>query len=184
MKAPVIIGPLITAFDTETTGLEPADHRVIEFALSVVDIGAERVVFQYEQRFDPQRSIDPKAQAVHGISYAELAGKPLFATAIPTLRKVARLAPIWLAHNANFDAGMLAAEFNRAGEAHLDIKLLDSMESRWATFNGKNPKLSELCFALGVEYDPSKAHAALYDVNVMAQAWIEGYKRGMFKLPE
>lgn len=31
---------------------------------------------------------------------------------------------------------------------------------RWATYDGKSPKLGELCFALGIEYDEGSAHAA------------------------
>ena len=148
-----------------------------------MDIPTGDIFWQYERRFDPQRSIDPKAQAVHGIDYSALVGKPLFPTCIPDLQKVAKISPVWLAHNANFDAGMIAAEFTRAGVPQLEITMLDSMDARWATFNGKSPKLSELCFALGVEYDPSLAHAALYDITVMLKAWHEGFKRGLFTYP-
>ena len=44
-------------------------------------------------------------------------------------------------------------------------------------------RLSELCFALGVEYDPNAAHAADYDTEVLAQCLFAGIDRGFFKLP-
>lgn len=179
------VGPLLGAFDTETTGLDPADgHRIIEFGLSMVDVGTGNIVYRYEQRFNPGRAIDAKAQAVHGISIADLAGAPEFSACIPTLRKIAKLAPVWVAHNAAFDAKFIAAEFGIAGQPQLDIQVLDTLDSRWATPNGKSPNLGELCFALGIPYDPTLAHAALYDTDVLAKCWIEGHKRGMYHYPE
>lgn len=177
-------GPFLTVFDTETTGLEDED-RVIEFATSIMDLPTGSTVFRFEQRFNSGgRPIHPKAQAVHGIPMSAIIACPDFATCIPTLRKIAKISPIWLAHNADFDVRMMAAEFNRAGEAHLPITVIDSMtEGRWATPNGKNPNLGELCFALGIDYDPAKAHAALYDVEVLAAAWRAGWQRGFYVYP-
>ena len=44
-------------------------------------------------------------------------------------------------------------------------------ESRWATPDGKWPKLGELCFACGVNYNADEAHAAEYDVNKMMECF-------------
>lgn len=174
----------IAGYDTETTGLEiDKGDRAIEFASLIMDICQEKIVYKHVQRYDPKCPIHPRAQAVHGISYAELAGKPDFAVSIPTIQKMAKLSPVWLAHNAKFDSMVLAAEFNIAKVPLPEITVLDSMDSRWATPNGKSPNLRELCFSLGVDYDPAKAHAAEYDVLVMLSAWLRGFKRGFFTHP-
>lgn len=174
----------VAGFDVESTGLDPTTgDRVIELAVLILDIKSEKIVYSYEQRFDPKCPIHPKAQAVHGISYSELDGKPLFPTAIPTINKIAKASPVWLAHNAQFDVKFVGAEFGLAHEPLPEIVVLDSMDARWATANGKSPSLRELCFALGVDYDPAKAHAALYDVQVMLMAWLQGFKRGFFTHP-
>ncbi len=54
---------------------------------------------------------------------------------------------------------------------------------RWATANGKNPKLGELCWALQVDYDPALAHAAEYDVQKTAECLWRGVDAGLYKLP-
>ena len=66
-------------FDTETTGLDPLEDRVIE-------IGGVELVNRFPSGrsihfyiHPGSREIHPEAQAVHGISMADLAGKPAFA---------------------------------------------------------------------------------------------------------
>lgn len=176
---------LIVGYDTETTGLENED-RVIEFAASIMDIDTGEIVYRFEQRFNSGgQPIHPKALAVHGIHPSDIAHCPDFATAIPTIQKMAKLCNVWLAHNAEFDNRMLAGEFNRASEPMPVLTILDSMvEGRWATPNGKNPNLGELCFSLGIPYDPALAHNALYDVEVMLKAWRAGWQRGFYQYPE
>ncbi len=176
---------LITGFDTETTGLENED-RVIEFAASLMDIDTGDFVYRFEQRFNSGgQPIHPKALAVHGIHPSDIAHCPDFSTCIPTINKIATISPIWLAHNSEFDLRMLAGEFNRLAAPMPKLTVVDSMvEGRWATPNGKNPNLGELCFSLGIDYDPSKAHAALYDVEVMLKAWRAGWQRGFYQYPE
>lgn len=176
---------LISGFDSETTGLENED-RVIELAISLMDIDTGDFVYRYEQRFNSGgQPIHPKALAVHHIHPADIAGCPDFSTCIQTFNKIATICPIWLAHNSEFDLRMLAAEFNRLSLPMPNLTVLDSMtEGRWATPNGKSPNLGELCFALGVDYDPALAHNALYDVEVMLKAWRAGWQRGFFSYPE
>lgn len=56
------------------------------------------------------------------------------------------------------------------------------VQGRWATPMGKYPSLKELCFACDVPYDPEKAHGAEYDVDMMMQSFLFGYKLGFFKV--
>lgn len=172
-----------TVLDTETTGLEPElGHRIIEVALIRYD-HTGRKLEQFIARFDPQRAIDPKAQAVHKISYAELAGKPLFNTGIPEMSDVMNNADFIVAHNLPFDAKFMAAEYTGAGVVLPNRPSVDTIAARWATYNGKSPNLHELAFSLGVPYDPDSAHGAEYDVQVCAACFLEGLRRGFYTLP-
>ncbi|MDI7718444.1 exonuclease domain-containing protein [Acinetobacter baumannii] len=70
--------PYILGVDTETTGLEVENgDKIIEIALIKYDLDGAKLE-EFVQRIDPERNIDPKAQAVHGISYSDLIGCPKF----------------------------------------------------------------------------------------------------------
>lgn len=171
------------AFDTETTGLDPAaGDRVIEYAGLRYDLSGA-LLDKLVLRIDPECPINPKAQEVHGITYAQLVGKPKFADVAHSILANLNSGDFIVAHNAPFDLDFLAAEFALAGVAAKGVPVADTALARWATYNGKTPTLGELAFSLGIPYDPTKAHAAEYDVMVCAQCFIAGLKRGFFNLP-
>ena len=177
----------ILGLDLETTGLlegnNDKDHRIIEIAAIIY---SDNKVQKWEQRIQPKRSIDAKAQEVHGISLIELSGKPTWKTIAPKIHKLLSSVDLLVAHNGdNFDFKFLRLEFERIGMSMPTTPTFDTMvNGNWATAFGKPPNLGELCFATGVEYDKSKAHAALYDVKVMMDAYFEGVKLGFFEKGE
>ncbi len=177
---------LIAGFDTETTGLDQtAGHRLVEVALVIYDLETQVEKGRFETRLNPQRGIDPKAQAVHGISYDELIGKPLWETVAPKLSALLSKCQYVVAHNGvGFDAPFVWGEFIRVGVPLPDVRLVDTMLiGRWATPDGSVPNLQALCFACGVPYDKSKAHAAVYDVQVVMECFFKQHPRGFFPLP-
>jgi DNA polymerase-3 subunit epsilon len=173
----------IAGIDIETTGLDvDADHKIIEIAVLTYDWHSRTLEDAYVQRVDPDRSIQAAAQAVHGIAYDELVGQPKWPDVAGTVH--AKLAAIKLGviHNAGFDIPFIGTELTRAGMTLPSMQVFCTMESaRWACADGKYPKLGELCFALGVPYDPSKAHGADYDVRVMMECFFRGFDRGFYK---
>jgi DNA polymerase-3 subunit epsilon len=176
---------LITGLDTETTGLEQSDgHRIIEIALLTYDAGSRKLVDRYVQRIDPERAIAAAAQAVHGIAYSELVGMPKWDDVAPEVARRLDATNVAVAHNMNFDGPFVGGELLRSGFKVPNMEVFCTMDNgRWATFDGKSPKLMELCVALGVKYDPAKAHAADYDVEVMMECLWRGIDRGFYKLP-
>lgn len=177
---------LILGLDTETTGLKAQEgDKIIEIALLTYDTATRKVVDKYVQRINPQRSIAPKAQEVHGITQADLVGMPLFADVAAEIHKRLDAADIVVAHNLEFDAMFLLCELQAAGLALPSKYSIDTMkEARWACSDGKLPRLGELCFALGVDYDAAAAHAADYDVLIMMECLWRGLDRGFYALPE
>lgn len=175
---------IIAGTDIETTGLTYGDHRIVEVYIGLWDLDTRELVLELNERVDPQRSIDAKAQAVHGISPAALIGKPTWDAVGPKVATVLDQAHMFVAHNDEFDYPFIDYELKRIGLSGLDMLRFDTMTNgRWATPNGKIPNLGELCFACGVDYDPSKAHAAEYDVDRMMQCFFHAYDWGFFKLP-
>lgn len=171
----------------ETSGLNQSEgHRIIEVAAIQVEIVGDKLVprAKFVQRINPQRSIDPDAQAVHGIDISELTGMPTWDVVAPTLMPMLSSSQILIAHNLDFDGPFLGGELLRIGITPPTCQTFCTMaNARWATATGKFPKLQELCFAVGIPYDEALAHGALYDVTVMLQALKRGLQRGFYTLP-
>lgn len=108
----------IAFFDIESTGLDVATDRIVEISIVKVSPGAPGGPNKVEvktRRVNPEMHIPEEAQAVHGISDADVAGEPTF-------RQIAKSLAQWLqgcdigGFNSNhFDIPMLAEEFLRAG---------------------------------------------------------------------
>lgn len=180
----------IAVGDIETTGLsQEKGARIIEVALSCwaynTVTGERRPLGKpYLQRINPGIPIDPGAEAVHGISLAMLRGKPTWDVVAPTVGKILSKCKLFIAHNAAFDAPFLALELIRVGEPMPTFDVFCTMENgRKATGFGKVPNLGELAFACGVEYEPEKAHSALYDTQVLEQSYWKGVDMNLFKSP-
>jgi DNA polymerase-3 subunit epsilon len=180
---------LIAGSDTETTGLlnpfgRAADHRIIEVYVGLWDLGSRTLVDEYMQRIHPMRSIDPKAQAVHKISLADLEGKPTWEKVAHPFRAFIERGDLIVGHNWDgFDKPFCDDELERVSLPRLTKPTFDTMlAGRWATPMGTIPNLGALCWACGIPYDAEKAHAADYDVKVMMECFFKGLDWGWFKL--
>jgi DNA polymerase-3 subunit epsilon len=174
---------IIVGADIETTGLDQsAGHRIIEIALTLHELETEKFLGKYVQRMNPQRPIDPDAQRVHGITFEQLAHEPTWEQVAPNVHRVLAAAKYFAGHNViGFDWPFITGEFKRIGMAAPELELIDTMtEARWATPLGKLPNLGELAFATGVDYDPSQAHGALYDITTNMKAYFAARRMGFF----
>lgn len=160
-------------FDTETTGLDSREERIIEIGcIELVNRFPTGRVFHHY--LDPQgREIHPEAQAVHGISAADLAGKPPFldiAEEFLTFTDGAKL----VAHNAGFDIAFLNAELARIGQAAIDPgRVVDTLAlARRRHPMGPN-SLDALCRRYGIDNSHRTKHGALRDSELLAEVYIE-----------
>lgn len=176
--------------DIETTGIsQEAGHRIIEVALDFYGFnkatGEVRSLGEpFIRRCNPERLIDPGAEAVHHISLSMLRGAPKWEVLGPTVGKLLSKVDLFVAHNAAFDAPFLALELLRIGEPMPSFNVYCTMENgRKATAMGKVPNLGELAYAMGVDYDSKKAHSALYDTQVLSKCYWKGVETGMYALP-
>lgn len=177
---------LVNVMDLETTGMNEPEHRIIEACCRLYDLDTEQLAGSFVWRCNPLRSIDTKAQKAHGIRLADLENEPTFDIIAPAIRGTIEPDEIELivAHNGDdFDVPFLKRELQRVGQATRFPQTFDTMKmGRFATPTGKIPRLGELAASLDVEYDPKKAHAAEYDVDVTAQCFFSGRRLGWFKV--
>lgn len=160
-------------FDTETTGLDSREDRVIELG-GIELFNRFPTGRTFHKYINPQgRAIHPDAQAVHGISLADLADKPGFheiAEEFLLFIDGARL----VAHNAGFDIGFLNVEFGRLGHPSIEPeRVVDTL----ALARRKHPmgpnSLDALCRRYGIDNTRRAKHGALLDSELLAEVYIE-----------
>lgn len=160
-------------FDTETTGLDAREDRIIEFGgIELVNRFPTGRTFHHYINSEG-RQINPEAQAVHGISAADLAGKPSFREIAGDLVAFIDGATL-VAHNAGFDIGFLNAEFARLQLPKVDPNLVvDTL----AIARRKHPmgpnSLDALCRRYGIDNSHRTKHGALLDSELLAEVYIE-----------
>ena len=160
-------------FDTETTGLDAREDRIIEFGgIELVNRFPTGRTFHHY--INPQgRQINVEAQAVHGISEADLAGKPTFDIIADELAAFIDGATL-VAHNAGFDIAFLNAEF-----ARLQLPPVDpgSVVDTLAIARRRHPmgpnSLDALCRRYGIDNSHRTKHGALLDSELLAEVYIE-----------
>ncbi len=169
-------------FDTETTGLDPAlGHRVVEIAaIELVNDLPTRNYFH--ALVDPERDMPEDAQRIHGITAAQLRGKPRFAEIAPDLLAFLGDGNL-VAHNAPFDFGFLDAELARIGLPPLDpARMIDTLALAKARFPGLPNSLDALCRRFEIDLSARTTHNALLDCRLLADVYVEltgGRQRGL-----
>jgi DNA polymerase-3 subunit epsilon len=162
------------------------DHRIIEISMRICDLDTGDELAEKLWRFNPERNIDAKAYAVHGIGLDELKGKPLIKDELPNILKLLENAAVAVAHNGDyFDVPFLKMEAERNGFKFPEFYHFDTMvNGNFASELGKSPSLQELCWSMGVPYDPTLAHKGDYDTEVLKRSFFAGLRGGWYKLDE
>lgn len=173
-------------FDTETTGLENKNDRVIEIGgIELINHfpTGETIHFYINPG---ERKVHPDALAVHGITDEFLTDKPPFAEVAPKIVEFFEGAK-WIAHNATFDMGFINAEFARIG---LPPVPGDQVVDTLAMARRKHPMgpntLDALCRRYGIDNSHRTKHGALLDSELLAEVYIEmiGGRQAAFGLTE
>jgi DNA polymerase III subunit epsilon len=110
--------PQIIVFDCETTGIDFTRDQVIELC---VQHGLDDLARSQVWRMKPAVPIHPAAQAVHGITMADLASCPAFGEFADEITAVFAAADVIVGYNLSFDIDMLQAEYARIGKPPLDL---------------------------------------------------------------
>lgn len=173
-------------FDTETTGLENRNDRIIEIGgVELINhFPTGNTIHFYINPGD--RKVHPDALAVHGITDAFLTDKPPFAEVAPKIIEFFEGAR-WIAHNASFDMGFINAEFERLGLSPVPGEMVVDTLSMARRKHPMGPNtLDALCRRYGIDNSHRTKHGALLDAELLAEVYIEmiGGRQAAFGLTE
>lgn len=160
--------------DTETTGLEPErGHRIIE--IGAVELINRRLTRkQFHMYINPERDIDPGAQAVHGLSFEFLADKPKFAEVVQPFLAFIEGAEL-IIHNAPFDIAFLNYELALLVDErriHDLCRVTDSLALAKGKHPGQRNSLDALCRRYSVDNSARELHGALLDAEILADVYL------------
>jgi DNA polymerase-3 subunit epsilon len=158
--------------DTETTGLDPAEHRIVEIGcvelFNHVATGKE-----FHAYVNPERDVPAEAEAVHGLSSAFLASKPVFSTLADEFLAFVGDAPL-IAHNAGFDLGFINAELKRVGRMPFPTdRAIDTVMLARRKFPGAQASLDALCRRFAIDLSARNKHGALLDAQLLSRVYLE-----------
>jgi DNA polymerase III subunit epsilon len=153
-------GARIVIFDCETTGTDRLTDQVIELC---IQLGLGDGAPSRTWRIKPTAPIHPGAQAVHGITPADLEGCPAFAAVADDIAAVFTDTDVIVGYNIAFDIDMLQAEYTRIGKPMLDLtgkKIVDAFRL-WQQCEPRSLQHAHQRF-VGIGFDA--AHSASADV--------------------
>jgi DNA polymerase-3 subunit epsilon len=167
-------GAVFTAFDIETTGLDPRRDRIVEFG--AVKFDRQGVIVRYSVLIDPGIPMPLEAGRVNGITDDMLAGHPPVEEVLPDFLRLIKDTVI-VAHNAPFDCGFVNENLARLHRAAampfpaMPNKIADTLLLARRFFAGRERySLQSLASDLGIK--AQAAHRALDDARLCMELFI------------
>ena len=163
------------ALDTETTGLAISQgHRIIE--IGCIEMVNRRFSGREYHRFlNPEREIDKGAEAVHGISGADLENQPRFSDIVDEFLEFIKDGEL-IIHNADFDIGFLEYELELIAHPKPKITqhavILDTLSLARKLHPGRRNNLDALCKRYDVDNSRRNVHGALIDAELLAKIYL------------
>jgi DNA polymerase III subunit epsilon len=162
-------------FDTETTGLSPAEgDRIVEVGcvelVNLLPTGRE-----FQAYINPGRLMSEGAERVTGITNDMLVGRPPFGApdVVDRLLEFFGDSPI-VAHNAEFDRGFLNAELALLGRAEFaKERFIDTIPLAREHRPGSPASLDAVCKRFNISLEGRDLHGALKDARLLAAAYLE-----------
>lgn len=164
--------PMIS-FDTETTGLDIANDRIVEICCVKLHIDGRRET--RTQRLNPGRPIAPQAAAIHGITDADVAAAPRFEQAAADLHAFFAGCDLTGFNIEHFDLPLLTNEFARTGRTFPapDTKVIDSFR----IFTMREPRDLSAALRFYCNRELTSAHQAEADAVAAADVLLAQINR-------
>ncbi len=159
--------------DTETTGLDYENDRIIEVACLELfdDVITGNTFHKY---YNPgEIIISDQAEQIHGLSNSFLRKFEKFDDQVDDL--IDFIADSFLIiHNAQFDISMLNSSFKRSGKPIIkDSRTICTLEMAKKKFPGSKNNLNALCRRFNISLEDRVKHGALTDCRLLSEVYIE-----------
>ena len=152
-------GAVFTAFDTETSGITPANSRIIE--IGAVKFTNEGILSKWSMLFDPDQILSPFIINLTHITQAMVDSADPISKHLPGFLNFIK-DTILVAHNAQFDLNFLNAECENCGLPVTKNYAADTLLLSRRTFPElERHKLDFLADHFGI--DKGSSHRALDD---------------------
>lgn len=164
---------LEVALDTETTGMDPfSGDRLIE--IGCVELNNHLPTGRTLQLYiNPERDIPADATAVHGITNAFVADKPIFSQVYSEFIDFIGDSKL-IIHNAEFDMRFLNWELKTIGHAGLKwSRVIDTLAIARKKYPGSPANLDALCRRFDIDNSGRTYHGALLDSELLANVYLE-----------
>jgi DNA polymerase-3 subunit epsilon len=154
---------LAAIVDTETTGTEYGQDRIVELGLIVFEYDPDtgevgRILKRLDALEDPGMPIPAQATAVHGITDAMVAGQRIDEAGVESVLESVDLV---IAHNASFDRPFLEDRLPPFADLRWGCSL---KQVDWQALGAGSAKLDYLAYRCGVFHE---AHRARNDCEVL-----------------
>jgi DNA polymerase-3 subunit epsilon len=127
----------------------------------------------FHRYMNPERDMPAEAFAVHGLSTAFLASKPLFAEVVEEFLAFIGDAPLVI-HNASFDISFINAELDRLNRPAIPReRLVDTLLLARRKHPGVSNRLDDLCSRYAIDNSRRTKHGALLDAELLAEVYVD-----------
>lgn len=159
---------VFTAFDTETTGLEPKQNRVVE--AGGIRFDSRGIHSRFNTLINPKIPMPAEVTKINGITDAMLKNEPDASQVLPDFLSFIGDS-VLIAHNAPFDIAFINEELARQGMKPLANRVVDTRIFAKEIFPGL-PKysLQELAVRFGIQ--AKDAHRAEDDARVCMELFL------------
>lgn len=141
---------MYSIIDVETTGFGSSGNKITD--ISVFVHNGEKVVNEFHSLVNPECKISYRITQLTGITDQMVANAPKFYEIAKKLEEITK-DTVFVAHNVNFDYGVIRGEFNALGYDYKRKKLCTVRLSRELIPGLPSYSLGNLCSAVGITID-------------------------------
>ena len=159
--------------DTETSGLNPENDRIIELAC-VEMVNESPTGEKYHRYYNPgDIIISNEAEQIHGLNNKFLRKFPTFEKSAQEFLDYIEDSQL-IIHNASFDLSMINASLKRIGKEIIHPKrAVCTLEMSKKMFPGSKNNLNALCRRFNISLENREKHGALTDCYLLLDVYIE-----------